>query len=97
MLSDRCPVCLPVLSVGGVGVSWPNSGTDQDETWNAGRPRRRSQCVKWRPSSPQKGHSLQFSARIYCGQTVAHLSYCSALVIYCFLGIVIFSFISRWS
>jgi len=28
------------------------------------------------PSSPQKGHSPQFSAHVYCGQTVAHLSYC---------------------
>ena len=28
-------------------------------------------------SSPApKGHSPQFSAHVYCGQTVAHLSYC---------------------
>jgi len=25
---------------------------------------------------PQKGHSPQFSAHVYCGQTVAHLSCC---------------------
>jgi len=29
---------------------------------------------------PTKGHSPHFAARVYCGQTVAHLSYCSALV-----------------
>jgi len=30
---------------------------------------------------PQKrGHSPQFSTHVYCGQTVAHLSYCLALV-----------------
>ena len=27
------------------------------------------------PAPPQKGHP-QFLARVYCGQTVAHLSYC---------------------
>ena len=32
MLSDRCPVC-------DVGVLWPNSWLDQDETWHVGRPR----------------------------------------------------------
>ena len=40
-------------------------------------PRLRPHCVTWGPSSPsQKGHSPQFSARVYCGQTVTHLSYC---------------------
>jgi len=29
------------------------------------------------PASP-KGHNPQFSAHVYCGQTVAHLSYCWA-------------------
>ena len=29
---------------------------------------------------PQKGHSPQFSAHVYCGETVAHLSYCLAIV-----------------
>jgi len=32
------------------------------------------------PAPPAKGHSPQFSAHVYCGQTVAHFSYCSALV-----------------
>jgi len=33
------------------------------------------------PAPPlKKGQSPQFSAHIYCGQTVTHLSYCSALV-----------------
>ena len=29
---------------------------------------------------PIRGHSPQFSAHVYCGQTVAHLSYCLAVV-----------------
>jgi len=38
-------------------------------------------CVTWGPSSPsQKRHGPQFSDHVYCGQTVAHLSYCWALV-----------------
>jgi len=28
------------------------------------------------PPSPKRGQSPQFSAHVYCGQTVAHLSYC---------------------
>jgi len=49
MLSHRCLSCLtcPVLFVLSVClwrwciVLWPNGWTDQDETWHAGRPRRR--------------------------------------------------------
>jgi len=40
--------------------------------------------VRWGPSSarPKRGSSSpQFSAHVYCGQTVAHLSCCWALVI----------------
>jgi len=43
-----CPVC---LSVGNVGVLWPNSWMDQGETWCGDRPRPRPHCVRWRPSS----------------------------------------------
>jgi len=28
------------------------------------------------PASPKKQHTPHFSAHVYCGQTVAHLSYC---------------------
>jgi len=70
MLSDRCPVCLSVLSVCNVGVLWPNGWTDQDETWRAGRPRPWPHCVRWELSSPSpKGHSpSQFLPHICCGQ-----------------------------
>jgi len=36
------------------------------------------------PASPKEGHSPHFSAHVYCGQTVAHLSYCWALVRFCY-------------
>ena len=58
MLSDRClSVCLsclscPVCPVCNVAVLWPNSLTDQDETWRAARPRSWTHCIRWRPSSP---------------------------------------------
>jgi len=69
MLSDRCPVC----SVCDVGVLWPNTWTDQDETCHAGRPRPWPHCVGWDPAPPPpKGTAPpQFMARDYCGQTVA--------------------------
>ena len=59
---------------------WPNGWMDQDATWYEGRPRPGPHCVTWRPSSApsQKGQARQFSADVYCGQTVAHLSYCRA-------------------
>jgi len=69
MLSDRCPVCLSVLSVCNVGALWPNGWTHEDETWRAGRPRPWPHCVRWGPTLPSpKGHSPQFSAHICCGQ-----------------------------
>jgi len=52
---------------------WPNGLMDQYATWYGGRPRPRPHCVTW---LTPKGHSAQFSAHIYCGQTVAHLNYC---------------------
>jgi len=50
MLSDRCLSC-PVLSVClsvccDVGVLWPSSWMDPDETWHAGRPRPWTHCVR---------------------------------------------------
>jgi len=45
---------------------------DQDATWYGGRPRLRRHCVRWRPSSPPKGHTPQFSAHVYCGQTAVY-------------------------
>jgi len=80
MLSDRCPVC---SSVEDVGVLWPNGWMDQDATWYGGRPWPRPHCVRWGPSPPpqkKERHSPQFSAHVYCVKTVAHLSYCWALV-----------------
>ena len=69
-----CPVlldrCLSYLSVCDVGVLWPNTWMDQNETWHTGRPRPRPHCVRWGSSSPpQKGHSPQFLAYVCCGQT----------------------------
>jgi len=53
---------------------------NEDITWYGDRPRPRRHCVRWGPSSPKKGTDPQFSAHVYCGQTVAHLSYCWAVV-----------------
>ena len=38
-----------------------------------GRPRPRRRCVRWGRSSPLKGAHLQFSVRVYCGQTTGWL------------------------
>jgi len=66
-----CPSCLSCLScpVSNVNVLWPNGWTDQDETWQAGRPRPWPYCLRWGPRSPSpKGNKPQFSAHICCGQ-----------------------------
>jgi len=66
----------------GLYLLWPNGWMGQDTTWYEGRPRPRPQRVTWGPSSPpsRKGHSPQFQAYVYCGQTLADLSYCWTLV-----------------
>ena len=63
-------IVLSCLSVCNVGVLWPNSWMDQDETSRAGRPWPCPRCVSWGPSclSPKKGQSPQFLAHVYCGQ-----------------------------
>jgi len=77
----RRSVCLSVCPACNVGILWPNGWMDQDATWYEGRFRPRPHCViHGDPAHPQKGHSPQFSADVYCGQTVAHISYCWALV-----------------
>ena len=58
---------------------WSNGWMDQDGTWYRGRYRLRRHCVRWGPHG--KGHSSpHFSAHVCCGQTVAHLSNCWAVV-----------------
>jgi len=55
---------------------------DQDATWYRGRPRPGHIVLNGDPAPHRKGHSSppHFLNHIDCGQTVAHLSYCSALV-----------------
>ena len=57
---------------------WPNGWMDQEATSHGGRPRPRPHCVRWGPSSPtERGTPApNFSAHVYCGQMVAHLSNC---------------------
>ena len=55
----------------------PNGWVDQDTTWYRGRPRPRPHCVR---APPKGAQNPLFSVHVYCSQTVAHLSYCSALV-----------------
>jgi len=51
---------------------WPNGWMHQDATWYGVRPQPRRLCVRWGPSSPSPKTGLrpQFSAHVYCGQTV---------------------------
>jgi len=80
-----CPVCLSVCYV---GVLWPNGWMDQGKTWYAGRPQPRPHCVRWGPSSsfPHASGAQQppIFDHVYCGQTVARLSYWWTLVKYIF-------------
>ena len=60
----------------------PNGCMDQDATQHGARPRPRRHCVRWGSSSSGKGHSTPppLFGPVYCGQTVADLSYCWAVV-----------------
>jgi len=59
MLSDRFPVC----HVCNVGVLWPNSWMDLDETWHAGMSRPWPHCVRWGPNSPSPKRAQPSSFR----------------------------------
>jgi len=76
----RCgPSSIPAAQPPNFGpyLLWPNGWMAQDATWDEGMPRPRPHSVRWGSSShSQKGNSPQFSAHVYCGQTIAHLSYC---------------------
>ena len=83
MLSDHCPVCLPVtLGYYGQTAGWikiklgMEVGLDPSHIVSDGDP----------APYPRKGHSSLFSAHVYCGKTVAHLSYCWIL---CILHIIL--------
>jgi len=52
MISDHCLSVPSVCLSCDVRALWPNSWTDQDETWHAGRPRPWPHSVRWGPSSP---------------------------------------------
>jgi len=70
MLSVRCLSCLSVCNVRAL---WLNGWTDQEENWQAGRPRPWPRCVRWWPSSPSpKGTApTQFSAHVCCSKMAA--------------------------
>jgi len=70
-------VVLSVLSVCNVGVLWPNGWMNQDLTWYVGLGPD-DIVLDEDPAHPtERGTAVpQFSAHIYCGQTVAHLSNC---------------------
>ena len=58
---------------------WPNGWMHQDTTWYGDRSWPRRHCVRWyvAPPAPKVDLPPVFGpAHIYCGQTVAHLSYC---------------------
>ena len=62
---------------------WPNGWMDEDATWYGSRPRPRPHCIRRGPSSARNGHSSPPSFRpVFIVATVAHLSYCWALVLH---------------
>jgi len=79
------------LPIFGPCLLWPNSQMDQDATWYEGRPRLRPHYVTWGPGSPlpkgaQPPHPIFGQCLLW--PTVAHLSYCWALVMLLFSSTV---------
>jgi len=48
---------------------WPYGWMDEDATWYGSRPRTRPQCIRWGPSSRERGIAAPplYSAHVYCG------------------------------
>jgi len=64
---------------------WPNGEMDEDATWYWSRPRPRPHCIRRGPSSLRERYSGPPSFRpMSIMATVAHLSYCRALVTFTF-------------
>ena len=62
-------VCLSVcLSVSDTGVLRQNGWMDRDETWHKGRPRPRSQFLRWGPTSRNGTQFSNFRPLSVCGQ-----------------------------
>ena len=85
-LSQKGDTAPPILIL--THVLWPNSWMDQDTTWYGGidlssdhivLDGAQPHCVRWGAAAPpEKGTAALplFPVHVYCGQTVAHLSYC---------------------
>jgi len=77
MLSDRCPVCLFVcLSVTLVYCGQTVGGIKMKLGMRVGLGPGHIVLDGDPAPPPSKGHNPQFSAHVYCDQTVTHLSYC---------------------
>ena len=55
---------------------WPNGWMDQDGTWHGGASLSSGDTVLDGDPAPLTAAPPHFSAHVYCGQTVAHLSNC---------------------
>jgi len=70
---------------------WPNGWMDEDADWYGSRPRHRPHCIRWDPSSREKGTIAPFfSANVYCGNgrpSQLLLSSCFVYLLYivCFM------------
>ena len=62
----------------------PNGWMDEDATWYESRPQPRPHCIRRAPSSPlrERGTAAPTFRPMSIVATVAHLSYCWALVLY---------------
>jgi len=90
MLSDRCPVLSVTLVYCGQTVGWTKTKLGRRVGLGPGHIVLDGDLA----SSPTyKGHRPHFSAHVYCGQTVAHLSYCWALVAF---GTAVLTFSDKW-
>ena len=59
---------------------WPNGWMDEDAAWYGTRPRPRPHCTRRGFSSRERGTAAPSFQPVSIVATVAHLSYCSALV-----------------
>jgi len=83
--SCTCAVYSCIRINNGPCILWPNGWMDQNATWYGGKPQPGDIVLDGDPAPPppQKGAHhphTHFLAHVYCGQTVAHLSNCWALV-----------------
>jgi len=80
----------PAHPIFGPCLLWPNGWMDEDAAWYGSRPRPRPHCIRWGPSSRERGTAAPSFWPMSIVATVAYLNYYELLFVFSFFIILFF-------